>query len=263
MVNKGKAAAAAAQHEVITQMQPQNTSGATEKEIERSESKAHKTPASLSIRKKCLKSETVKPRRSSRLQSLFQPAKDVEVDTCVEHINLVESEMDDGTDIDEAEKELEPFAEEAEAIPEGKSLEDRVDELLGDVEVLKNKVNSGDFSSKGSSSLNYKGLYIYSQKKVDALTKENIQLQNQLQIAQLKIEAYDNMKDDVLDKLKDAIMVTNMSKATDAVVNLCNKVLDRFSVPSAADEPINTNVTRSPSRDERPRRGKKQDTIKN
>lgn len=71
------------------------------------------------------------------------------------------------------------------------------------------------------------------------------------------------MKDDVLDKLKDAIMVTNMSKATDAVVNLCNKVLDRFSVPSAADEPINTNVTRSPSRDERPRRGKKQDTIKN
>lgn len=84
----------------------------------------------------------MKPRRSSRLQSLFQPAKDVEVDTCVEHINLVESEMDDGTDIDEAEKELEPFAEEAEAIPEGKSLEDRVDELLGDVEVLKNKVLS-------------------------------------------------------------------------------------------------------------------------
>lgn len=109
--------------------QPQNTST----EIERSESQAHKN---LSVRKKSLKSETVTPRRSSRLQSLIHPVQDVEV----EHIDLIESEMDNETDLDKAERELEHFVEEAEPIPEGKSLEERVDQLVEDVEVLKNKV---------------------------------------------------------------------------------------------------------------------------
>lgn len=249
-------------------MQPQNTSGTTE---ERSESQTHKNSASLSVRKKPLKPGTVTPRRSSRLQNIIQPAQDVEVDACIEHIDLVESEMDDGTDLDKAERdngtdldkaerELEPFVEEAEPIPESKTLEERVDRLVEDVEVLKHKVNSGNISTKGSSSLNYKGLYIYSQKKIDALTKENVQLQNQLQLAQVKIEAYDNLKDDVLDKLKDVIMVSNMSKTTDAVVNLCNRVLDGFSVPSASNEPGHTHVARLPSRDERRKRGNKQDS---
>lgn len=50
-----------------------------------------------------------------------------------------------------------------------------------------------------------------------------------------------------------------MSKTTDAVVNLCNRVLDGFSVPSVSNELGHTRVTRSPSRDERRKRGNKQD----
>lgn len=92
------------------------------------------------MKKKSLKPGTVTPRRSSRLQSLIQPAEDVEVDAGVEHIDLVESEMDDGTDLDKAERELEPFVEEAEPIPDGRSLEERVDQLVADVELLKHKV---------------------------------------------------------------------------------------------------------------------------
>lgn len=92
------------------------------------------------MRKKSLKPGTVTPRRSSRLQSLIQPAQDVGVDASVEHIDLVESEMDDGTDLDKNERELEPFVEEAEPIPEGKSLEETVDQLVVDVELLKHKV---------------------------------------------------------------------------------------------------------------------------
>lgn len=121
----------------ILNEQPQNTNGTTE---ERSESHTQKNAASLSVKKKSLKPGTVTPRRSSRLQSLIQPSEDVEVDAGVEHIDLVESEMDDGTDLDKAERELEPFVEEAEPIPDGRSLEERVDQLVADVELLKHKV---------------------------------------------------------------------------------------------------------------------------
>ncbi|VFQ61534.1 unnamed protein product [Cuscuta campestris] len=67
--------------------------------------------------------------------------------------------------------------------------------------------------------LNYKGLYIDSHIKNEALAKENSKLAKELDYALGKIEAYEKMSG-VIGKQKEIIVLTNLGKDGDGVINL-------------------------------------------
>lgn len=228
--------------------------------LKRSEPETQKSSSSISTRKKASKVKTMILRRSGRRQNSVPPARGQEIGTVIEQINLVESDREDETYLDESEREDEPLVEgtTTEPIMVGKSLEEKVDQLVEDVEELKSKESKRNFSEAGpSSDRKYKSLYIHSQKKIEALTNENGQLNNQLQIAQAKIEAYENVKD-VMDKLRDVIMASNLTKATEAMANLSSKAMfTGASIPSASIEPDPTDVPESPAKKKRGNKGNK------
>lgn len=123
--------------------------------IEKLELKMHKSPARLHVSKKISKDKSVIVRRSGRLQSIFGTSQNQETQPMVEQINLAESEREDEPLV---EREDEPHAEREdethdereveglnkedtpEPIPNEKSLEDKVDQLVETVEQLKYKV---------------------------------------------------------------------------------------------------------------------------
>lgn len=81
-------------------------------------------------------------RRSGRLQSAFRHAGGKDGKMVIEQINLEESDKEDDTNFDEGENEDEPLVEAitTEPIMVDKSLEEKVDQLIEDVEELKSKV---------------------------------------------------------------------------------------------------------------------------
>lgn len=125
----------------------------------------HKNPARLHLSKKISKDKSVIVRRSGRLQSIFRTSQNQETQPVVEQINLAESEREDEPHIEREdeqhverddeqhaegedetcdEREVEGLNEEQtpEPIPNEKSLEDKVDQLVETVEQLKCKVFS-------------------------------------------------------------------------------------------------------------------------
>ncbi|CDP03627.1 unnamed protein product [Coffea canephora] len=102
------------------------------------------------------------------------------------------------------------------------NLEEKIDFLVQSVEEFKSQVVQGKkrpFPSETQHmELNYRSLYIESQKKVEALTEENHQLSKKLEFACGKVEAYEKMKD-VFGNLKDMVLVSQLEKATEAAIN--------------------------------------------
>ncbi|KAM7494447.1 hypothetical protein LguiB_029056 [Lonicera macranthoides] len=161
--------------------------------------KTSKSSASLSVRKKASMNKSLIVRRSVRLQNLIQPAQNREIGPIVEHLNYVESEREDD----------EPHVEEStpNPIPAEKSLEDKIDRLAETIEELKSMI--------------------------EALTDENCQLTKKLELTLAKLEAYKEVKD-VMDKMKDVILISNLTKATEAVTNLSSQALfGRLTSPAA------------------------------
>ncbi|KAF5937382.1 hypothetical protein HYC85_024888 [Camellia sinensis] len=155
-------------------------------------------------------------RRSERLKNVAQPTQNQEIEPVIEEVNLCESEKED-----EKEEEHEPHVEEnpPESMPAERRLEEKIDYLVQAVEELQSKAFNElapkrHFQSDSfSADLNYKSLYIDSQKKIEALKNENSELSKKLDFALGKIEAYGDssrVSSEVLEQLKDMILVSNL-----------------------------------------------------
>ncbi|THG07876.1 hypothetical protein TEA_009573 [Camellia sinensis var. sinensis] len=149
-------------------------------------------------------------RRSERLKNVAQPTQNQEIEPVIEEVNLCESEKED-----EKEEEHEPHVEEnpPESMPAERRLEEKIDYLAP-----KRHFQSDSFSAD----LNYKSLYIDSQKKIEALKNENFELSKKLDFALGKIEAYGDssrVSSEVLGKLNDMILVSNLVIANNGEPN--------------------------------------------
>ncbi|KAH7577533.1 hypothetical protein ACOSP7_001537 [Xanthoceras sorbifolium] len=167
-------------------------------------------------------------RRSARLQDVV-PVHSQEIEGLIEEVALSESEKED-------------------ELPTNEETENQSDSTMGDTN-LGEKINylvrllkeqqktiaalelmaakrSVSSEIPCSSQARYKSLYIKSQKKVEALTDENRQLALKLEIAVAKFEGYEKgtrAYSNMVDKLKDIILVANLTQAAQKAVNMSSQ----------------------------------------
>uniref|UniRef100_A0A2P2P1Z2 Uncharacterized protein n=1 Tax=Rhizophora mucronata TaxID=61149 RepID=A0A2P2P1Z2_RHIMU len=192
------------------------------------------TPAKLvkssSRRKMAISSEGI--RRSQRLSNAFIAPQNRDVERVIEEITVTESEKED----DAADKELE------EINLNEKNTESKVDYLAKLLEAqqktideLKSKFNLELATKKaffcensGSGDISYKGLYIEAQKRVEALLEANNQLSKKLEHAFGKLEVYEKETvagSQLLEKLKDLIVYSSLTKATQMAGNTSSEAI--------------------------------------
>ncbi|KAI8522893.1 hypothetical protein RHMOL_Rhmol13G0032100 [Rhododendron molle] len=96
-------------------------------------------------------------------------------------------------------------------------------------------------SDSSRADLKYRRLYFDSQKKNEALTKENYELSKNLAVAMGKIEGLaesSRVCSGLLGKLQDVLLISNLGKATETAMNLSSQaVLCRCSSPSGVGDP--------------------------
>ncbi|XP_022963493.1 uncharacterized protein LOC111463808 [Cucurbita moschata] len=169
-------------------------------------------------------------RRSERIRNAVTPFGNDCIEPVIEEIAFSETQKDD-----------EPPAEGRKHLDEPNSGErdlhgkiDYVVKLLETQErtinALKAKNDENPLLSESSSPIDvkYKGLYFESQKKVQALIDENHQLTRKLEIALCKVEAYEKGNrniSEVLEKMKDVILVSNLTKVTESAVNASSRAI--------------------------------------
>ncbi|XP_034689825.1 uncharacterized protein LOC117917607 isoform X2 [Vitis riparia] len=205
------------------------------------------TESHNSLSKKRLKNRCVVIRRSDRLQNICLPTPNQDVGHVIEEI--------------ESEEEDEPCAQVEkrcpDSIPGERSLEEKVDYLLQCLEAhekaidtLKSEASKRPLQSKGpsSSEVRYKSLYFDSQKKIEALTDENCQLSKKLEVTLGKLEVCEKdtrVFSELMDKVKEVLLVSNLTKATEMALQLSSKVLGGFASPDAVVEPRTIGVKRN------------------
>ncbi|XVF72412.1 hypothetical protein PTKIN_Ptkin12aG0119500 [Pterospermum kingtungense] len=166
-------------------------------------------------------------RRSQRLHGAATP-QDKDIEHIIEEMTMSESEKDE-----------EPINLEEGKLPEPifmqKRLEEKFDYLLQQFEELKKTTAASKFKFTRDSSptecpraadVRYRNLYFDSQKKIEALTDENHQLALKLERALGKLEAYENgacIFSEGLEKMKDVILVTNLTRATETAVKFSSQ----------------------------------------
>lgn len=156
-------------------------------------------------------------RRSDRLRNVTPPAQKQEIEPVVEEINLCESEKED-----------EPHVEETP--PESMSPEQSLEEE-GDYSKAAKRHLQND---RPKANLKYKRLYFDSQKKIEALTKENYELSKNLAVALGKLEA----KEEAVRIFKDLLLISNVGKANETARNLSSQAERcRCSSPSDIGDP--------------------------
>ncbi|XVF21779.1 hypothetical protein REPUB_Repub12eG0119500 [Reevesia pubescens] len=168
-------------------------------------------------------------RRSQRLQSAATPSQDNDIERVIEEITMSESEKD--------EEPLNLEGKLPEPILVQKSLEEKIDYLLQQFEEQQKTIEALKFKGTRDSSptgspraedLRYRNFYFDSQKKIEALTDENHQLALKLEHALGKLEAYENgacIFSEGLNKMKDMILVTNLTRMTDTAVNFSSQTV--------------------------------------
>ncbi|KAF5455041.1 hypothetical protein F2P56_024657 [Juglans regia] len=162
-------------------------------------------------------------RRSERIQNAVMPAQNLDIEPIVEEIDLSESDKEDDppTQTQREQNGPEPttFGE--------KNLEEKVEYIIQQLEAQE-KAMEALKSESSKTDVSYKKLYIESQKKVESLSEENKQLSMKLEIALGKLETYENgnrVFSEVLEKLKDFILVANLTKATETAFNASSQAL--------------------------------------
>ncbi|XP_010652116.1 uncharacterized protein LOC100853168 isoform X1 [Vitis vinifera] len=200
------------------------------------------------LSKKRLKNRCVVIRRSDRLQNIRLPTPNQDVGPVIEEI--------------ESEEEDEPCAQvekrSPDSIPGERSLEEKVDYLLQCLEAHEKAIDTlkseqaskRPLQSKGpsSSEVRYKSLYFDSQKKIEALTDENCQLSKKLEVTLGKLEVCEKdtrVFSELMDKVKEVLLVSNLTKATEMALQLSSKVLGGIASPDAVVEPRTIGVKRN------------------
>nr|XP_023872835.1 uncharacterized protein LOC111985421 isoform X2 [Quercus suber] len=189
-------------------------------------------------------------RRSKRVQHAMTSALNPDIVPVVEEISLTET--DEEYDPPPQKEQNMPESTEPTSLGE-KNFEKQIDNIVQRLEIqaktieeLKSEVSKKSVSSGSPSGayVRYKSLYIDSQKKIEVLTGENKQLSMKLETALGKLEAFENgnhVFSEMLGKLKDVILVSNLTKATETAVNVSSQALhmspgdgcDRRSSPAA------------------------------
>ncbi|XP_030948060.1 uncharacterized protein LOC115972052 isoform X3 [Quercus lobata] len=177
-------------------------------------------------------------RRSKRVQHAITSALNPDIVPVVEEISLTET--DEEYDPPPQKEQNMPESTEPTSLGE-KNFEKQIDNIVERLEIqaktieeLKSEVSKKSVSSGSPSGayVRYKSLYIDSQKKIEVLTGENEQLSMKLETALGKLEAYENgnhVFSEMLEKLKDVILVSNLTKATETAVNMSSQALHTSS----------------------------------
>lgn len=154
-------------------------------------------------------------RRSVRIQSALLPSQNLDIEPVILDVTLSDSEKEDDPPAQRKQNESEPttYAK--------KNLEEKVNDNIQRLETLE-KIVEALMSKTSRVDVTYKNLYIDSQKKVESLTEEKKQLAMKLDVALVKLESYergDRVVSEALEKLKDVILISNLTKATETAVN--------------------------------------------
>uniref|UniRef100_A0A2N9H0R9 Uncharacterized protein n=1 Tax=Fagus sylvatica TaxID=28930 RepID=A0A2N9H0R9_FAGSY len=183
---------------------------------------------------KRIKHHTGSVRRSERIQHAITPVLNPDVQPGIEEITLSETDEEDDPPPQREQDMPEPI--EPSTLGE-MNLEEKIDYIVQRLETqektiedLKSEVTMKSVLSGSPSKgdVRYKSLYISSQKKIDFLTEENKQLSAKLETALSKLETYENgnhVFSNVMDKLKDVILVSNLSKTTETAINMSSQAL--------------------------------------
>lgn len=154
-------------------------------------------------------------RRSLRIRNCNMPVQNQNIEPVIE--NISDSEMEE-----EMVEEEQPLLEEQPTLGE-KSMEEKIDYLIQLVETQNSQAKKRSPVFSKSPELGYKSLYINSQMKIEALKNENHELSLKLEVALGKLEGYEKGTcafSGVMEKMKDVILVSALSKATERVVNV-------------------------------------------
>ncbi|XP_028804268.1 uncharacterized protein LOC114759274 isoform X2 [Neltuma alba] len=145
-----------------------------------------------------------------------------DIETYVEDVIVSENENDR---TDTQLERLEPCANQSEP-----SLKEKVDYILERLETLEKIIESvqakldenNDSGKTPPPASAVHGTYTGSQNKLEALREENWQLTLKLESARAKVEVLEKQSDvlvELLDKWKDVVAISNLSKSTDAAVH--------------------------------------------
>ncbi|KAE9621949.1 hypothetical protein Lal_00032802 [Lupinus albus] len=205
-----------------------------------------KKPASTTLKRYLSKVHGSSVRRSERIKSAVIPPSNFnhEIEN-VKDMTASESEKDEPvTRLENVLSEVE--SEHVENL-NGKSLEEKVAYALQKIEaldkslkLLKPKVGEDVGLYEVPSSISFRSMYIDSQKKLEALAEENLQLTGKLQSCLGKIDVYEKencVLIQVLDKMKEAVnavVISNLARTTEAAVNASTQAMDKTCSASAA-----------------------------
>ncbi|KAK2648296.1 hypothetical protein Ddye_015785 [Dipteronia dyeriana] len=205
-------------------LQPENTNQ-TLGEVE-VQPKSQANSGNLSLKRKGRYSSDVAIRRSARLQDVVVPVHFQEIERLIEEVALSESEKEDELPTNE-----ETEINQSDSTMRDTNLGEKIEYLVRllkeqrkTIETLELLATKRSMSAEipCSSQTRYKNLYFKSQKKVEALTEENRQLAMKLEIAVAKLEGYEKgsrANSDMMEKLKDVILVSNLTQAAQNAVN--------------------------------------------
>ncbi|XP_022155573.1 uncharacterized protein LOC111022677 isoform X5 [Momordica charantia] len=172
-----------------------------------------KTSGSSSSKKRAKKSYPSVIRRSERIQNVVQPYQNRDIEPVVEEIAVSDSEKEDEP-LAQGEKELdEPTSCE-------QNLHGKIDYVVKLLETQGRAIKVLKTKNLLSESL--------SPTEVQTLMDENQQLTQKLETALCKVEAYEKGNQnfsEVLEKLKDVMLVSNLTKVTETAVNASSQAI--------------------------------------
>ncbi|KAG7014438.1 hypothetical protein SDJN02_24615 [Cucurbita argyrosperma subsp. argyrosperma] len=174
------------------------------------------------------KVNTVSIRRSERIQN--STPLNFKIQNVIEEINLSESDKEDELPTDHEKSSPSPSKENGwpELMMGTRRFEAKIDYILKLFEThghtldsIKTEVIKRSFLTETvpTPDMNYKSMYIASQKKIEELAEENRVLTKKLENAHELFEAYKNGNRDafeMLEKLKDVVLISNGLRASES-----------------------------------------------
>ncbi|XP_022992545.1 uncharacterized protein LOC111488838 isoform X2 [Cucurbita maxima] len=250
MRNKSQAAKSGENAELSTEATHESTMTPSEKSeggTNPSLKKVKSPSTSRSSSKK--KVNTVSIRRSERIQN--STPLNFKIQNVVEEITLSESDKEDELPTDHEKSSPSPSKQNGwpELMMGTRSFEAKIDDILKLFEThghtldsIKTEVIKRSFlvETVPTPDMNYKSMYIASQKKIEELAEENRVLTKKLENAHERFEAYKNGNRDafvMLEKLKDVVLILNGLRASESTQATSQVELDKVTVLNAGNVP--------------------------
>lgn len=172
-------------------------------------------------------------RRSQRLVTVVVPNLDKSIEQAIEEVTVSDSEKEEEATSDGEDDVAEPNTVQ-------NNVEDRLTSLEEEMKELKSIVEGKPKDSQMPEStravdVSYKSMYFDAQKKIEALTSAHHQLALKMEHALGKLEVYETgalALSEGSQKIKDVIMISNLTRAADSAMNLSPPATNNASIPS-------------------------------